>query len=107
MEWIISAAWVLGAAFYFGWHQGNRAEEGWDHSEPPMIWVAWPAYRLGYTCGRRYTERKLAPERMKAKLLQDQRMVLPAAASPYFTVQATSASPTWIGGMISGTTNTP
>ena len=106
MEWIISV-WVLGAAFWYGWHRGARAEEGWDIKEQDAVWLVWPAYRLGYMCGEKHMARKLAPERMKAKLMQEQ--MLKPMPTPWYAniIQSTSTSPTWIGGTISGTTNTP
>ena len=92
-----AAGWLLGSAFWFGWHEGRRREAQLMDAigHPPFVWPLYPVYILGFALGRKYEEREQAPKRMKARLLQGE------------NERAQQQFPTWttIGG--SSGTNTP
>lgn len=107
----LMAGWLCGTAFWYGWSSGSLAENGFPLAvTSPTIWPMWPLYLLGRECGQRYTARKLAPERMRQKLLQEaatpwrqQTFQFPLQV-PHFTT--TAANP-WYGAGGGGGVNTP
>lgn len=101
--------WLCGVAFWYGWSSGSLSEHGLPMMAiSPTIWVAWPLYLLGRACGQRYTARKLAPERMRQKLMQESAQTWPQQAvsfTPQKYKYPTNATytPGWFGGGASGT----
>lgn len=96
--------WLAGSAFWFGWSSGESAERSpiayWVHS--PALWFLFPVYMLGFHLGKRHTERELAPERMRQKLLEQAQL---RVATPPWNITAYTSPSQGVGGSVGSVSN--
>lgn len=93
------ALWLLGSAFGYGFSHGSLSElgNGLNGGMHPTLWPVWPAYLLGRTLGQRWMAHKLAPQRMKEKLMEAQRQAFEFGTSGviYGTSSTITQHGTW------------
>jgi hypothetical protein len=73
---VFVAGWLVGAAFWFGYSVGSLQEMGTPTNgiTSPGVWLMWPAFVAGRHVGQWHMARKLAPERMRQKLMQQEQL---------------------------------